>query len=160
MLISGHIWERRGLTFRTDILFGQRNGVSNRKAPASKRESPPASSHQRFFFVDAKSSSKGKRSHVMKHHIREKKKGQSKLLAREPSTQSPGRPSRILPWTRRAAQRISELDDLATPGISQAPPPSSSVVSQSFMVVLSLTKMRLMFCLEIGERQSDWSGSS
>ncbi|KAF3483080.1 uncharacterized protein GIQ15_02404 [Arthroderma uncinatum] len=30
---------------------------------------------QEFFFVDDKSSKKGKRSHVMKHHVREKRKG-------------------------------------------------------------------------------------
>ena len=77
---------------------------------AAPKRASPSSSTQRFFFVDEKSSSKGKRSHVMKHHIREKKRGKSRILTSETKTQAPGRPTRILPWTRRAARGISELD--------------------------------------------------
>lgn len=130
------ICEIRALTIRVGS-FGQNKRTSKGRAPSPKRESPSSSSNQRFFFVDAKSSSKGKRSHVMKHHIREKRKGQNKLLSGESSTQSPGRPNRILPWTRRAAQRISELEALTTPETSLAPSPSVVV---SFYVSSTIIK--------------------
>ncbi|KAL1953899.1 hypothetical protein VTO42DRAFT_2051 [Malbranchea cinnamomea] len=105
---------------------GDRVSTQGPTGSCSRRETSPSSStNQVFFFVDDKTSSRGKRSHVMKHHIREKKKGQSRLMAGELSTQR-GRHSRILPWTKRAAQRISELDSLVS---SNSSSPTVSVAN-------------------------------
>jgi hypothetical protein len=46
---------------------------------------------------------KGKRSHVMKHHIREKRRQLAKSLGVDMNGQG-GRPARYLPWVRKEEQ--------------------------------------------------------
>ncbi|KAK2744197.1 hypothetical protein FQN55_006881 [Onygenales sp. PD_40] len=58
-----------------------------------------------FFFVDnAPSNNKGKRSHVMKHHIQEKKKEKSESMSSGILGFQRSRPSRGLAWRRRSSE--------------------------------------------------------
>ncbi|KAK2796246.1 hypothetical protein FQN50_009636 [Emmonsiellopsis sp. PD_5] len=58
-----------------------------------------------FFFVDdAPSNNKGKRSHVMKHHIQEKKKEKSESISSGILGFQRSRPSRGLAWRRRSSE--------------------------------------------------------
>jgi hypothetical protein len=66
----------------------------------------PSPSNEVFFFVESTSSMKGKRSHVMKHHIREKRKELAKSLGVDMSGRG-GRPARYLPWVRKEEQEKS-----------------------------------------------------
>lgn len=68
---------------------------------------PP--SNEAFFFVESTSSMKGKRSHVMKHHIREKRRQLAKSLGVDMSCRE-GRPARYLPWTKKEEQENSRTD--------------------------------------------------
>ncbi len=67
---------------------------------------PP--SNEVFFFVEATSSMKGKRSHVMKHHIREKRRQLAKSLGVDMSGRE--RPARYLPWMKKEEQETSGTD--------------------------------------------------
>jgi ribosomal protein L35 len=94
---------------------------------------------QRFFFVDEKSSSKGKRSHAMKHHLREKKSQQRNRSSLATESMAAGelsrRPSRTLPWTKRAAERIGEADS-ANPNDTESR--VSSLVSALFCSIYAV----------------------
>ncbi|KAK2736723.1 hypothetical protein FQN57_000571 [Myotisia sp. PD_48] len=69
---------------------------------------------QEFFFVDGSTTNKGKRSHVMRHHIRSKKKERRKQsVPIDQETQlKEGKTVRILPWDIKPEQELPARDQI------------------------------------------------
>src|SRR5204863_3134975 len=89
-----------GTSIAGDGHQSSRQSLSTRLSVQNQVSSP---SNDAFFFVEATSSVKGKRSHVMKHHIQEKRRQLAKSLGVDMRGRG-GRPARYLPWRKKREQ--------------------------------------------------------
>lgn len=79
------------------------NDGGTKSNPNSSPE-PSGSKGMEFFFVNESSSTRGKRSHVMKHHIREKRKERSPVSGSPSLTRESGQPTRMVYWRPEAEE--------------------------------------------------------
>lgn len=84
--------------------------------------------NQIFYFVDANSSSREKRAHVMRHHVQEKRRQRGISNATSDSDRESGQSVRYVPWQDQRAANGDRVNWSHENGI---PSGSSSVVCSS-----------------------------
>lgn len=131
------------------IKHGETKSKSKSSSNSKPNPDPSGSKGRQFFFVNESSSTKGKRSHVMKHHIREKKRERGPVLAMSPAGDSAGiqsgRSTRMVFWRpeddaerdkEKEKEAETEVEDEVLSG--DEPAALGSLVKVGFSLLCSL----------------------